>query len=149
MGGPKRTTGLQLKFLRLVPEAKLPCFAHPKDAGMDVFTVEDYTLKPGERHGFKTGIASEIPPGFFIRFAPKSGLSFKDGIDLLAGVIDAEYRGEWIVILVNHGDEPKEFKVGDKVVQAILQKVEKVELIEITELSETQRGDGRFGSTGK
>lgn len=140
---------LTIKFKRLKENAVLPKFANPGDAGMDLYATEDYVLKPGERHGFTLGIASEIPEGFFVKFHPKSGLAVKSGIDVIAGVIDNGYRGEWIVILINQGTELKEFKVGDKLAQAILQKLEKAEVVEVQELDETQRGVGGFGSTGR
>jgi dUTP pyrophosphatase len=138
-----------IRFKKINKEAILPAYALPGDAAMDVYTLEDYDLKPGERHGFLTGIASELPPGYFIRFAPKSGLAVKSGIDLLAGVIDNGYRGEWIVALINHGEEVKSFKKGDKVCQALLQKIEQAEIEEADNLSETERGTGGFGSTGR
>jgi len=140
---------MQIKFNKLDPKAKIPQYAHPGDAGMDIFSIEGYTLQPGERHVFKTGIASELPEGYFVRCAPKSGLAVNDGIDLLAGVVDNGYRGEWLVTLINHSDKPKEFRIGDKLAQGILLKLEIPEMIEVTELSETERGAGRFGSTGR
>lgn len=140
---------LVIRFKKLKDSATLPKFANPGDAGMDLFSTEDFILQPGERHGFGLGIASELPGGYFIRFAPKSGLALKSGIDVLAGVLDNGYRGEWIVILLNIGNEPKEIKSGDKIAQAIVQKMEDTEIIEVQELSETQRGAGGFGSTGR
>ncbi len=137
------------KFKRLKEGAIVPKFANPGDAGMDLFSTEEYVLKPGERYGFGLGITSELPEGYFVRFHPKSGLAVKNGIDVLAGVIDNGYRGEWIVVLVNLGSEPKEFKSGDKIAQAIVQKLEATEIVEVDELSETQRGEGGFGSTGR
>ncbi len=140
---------LTIKFKRLKENAILPKFANPGDAGMDLYATEDYILKPGERHVFPLGVASEIPEVYFIKFPPKSGLAVKFGIDVMAGIIDNGYRGEWAVVLINQGSEPKEFKAGDKISQAILQKLEEAEVEEISELSETERGTGGFGSTGK
>lgn len=138
-----------IKFKKLKPEAILPKYAYSGDTGMDIFSAEEYILNPGEWHSFSTSLASEISPGFFIRFAPKSGLAVKHGIDTLAGVIDSSYRGEWMVVLVNHGKEPKEFKIGDKLAQAVLQRFETTEILEVDQLSDTDRGVGGFGSTGK
>ncbi|MBU2577662.1 dUTP diphosphatase [Patescibacteria group bacterium] len=138
-----------IKFKKLNPEAILPKFALEGDAGMDVFSAEEYVLKPGERYVFSTGISSELPEGYFIKFAPKSGLAVKSGIDVLAGVVDNGYRGEWLVVLINLGDDPKEFKKGDKICQAILRKIEQAQIEEVGSLSETERGTGGFGSTGK
>ena len=140
---------LTIKFKKLKENAVLPTVANPGDAGMDLYSTEDYVLRPGERHGFSTGVASELPEGYFVKFHPKSGLAVKSGIDVMAGVVDNGYRGEWVVILINQGNDPKEFKAGDKIAQAILQKIEASEIVEVNELNETQRGVGGFGSTGK
>jgi len=140
---------LTIKFKKVKENAILPSYANPGDAGMDLFSTEDYTLRPGERHGYGTGIAAELPEDYFVQFAPKSGLAVKNGIDVLAGIIDSGYRGEWIVILINLGQEPKEIKPGDKIAQGILEKLERAEIEEVSELSETQRGTGGFGSTGR
>jgi len=138
-----------IKFKKLNEKAIIPKFANLGDAGMDLFSIEDYVLKPGERYGFKLGIASQLPDGYFIRLAPKSGLALKSGIDVLAGVLDNGYMGEWIVILINLGQEPKEIKTGDKIAQAILQKLEETKITEVNQLSDTQRGEDGFGSTGR
>lgn len=140
---------LTIKFKKLKEEAILPTYAYLGDAGLDVFSAEDYTLQPGEWHGFSTGIASELPEGYFGRLAPKSGLAVKHGIDTFAGVIDNTYRGEWIVILVNHGKEPYALKKGDKIAQVILQRFEPVLTCEVNELSKTTREAKGFGSTGR
>jgi dUTP pyrophosphatase len=144
-----RKEKMLIKFKKLNSEAIIPQYAHEGDAAMDVFSLEDYVLKPKERHSFLTGIASELPEGYFIRFAPKSGLAVKSGIDVLAGVIDNGYRGEWMAILINLGEEAREFKKGDKICQAILQKIEPARIEETDNLSETERGTGGFGSTGR
>lgn len=140
---------IKIKFKILDSKAILPQYANPGDAGMDLFCLEDYVLPPGERYAFKTGIAAEIPTGYFIRFAPKSGLALKSGIDVMAGIVDEGYRGEWVVVLINLGNEPKEFKARDKIAQAILSPYSQAEVVTVEELSETQRGSGGFGSTGK
>lgn len=140
---------LTIKFKKLKKDALLPRYAYLGDAGLDVFSSEDYILKSGEWHGFSTGVASEFPEGYFGRLAPKSGLALKHSIDTLAGVIDNTYRGEWIVVLVNHGREKVEIKKGDKIAQLILQRFEPALSIEVKELSETERNTSGFGSTGK
>lgn len=140
---------MQIKFKKLKENAILPSYANPGDAGMDLFCLEDYILKPGERYAFSIGIAAEIPEGYFIRFAPKSGLALKAGIDVMAGIVDESYRGEWIVIIINLSDQIKEFKFGDKIAQAILTPYQQAETVVVGQLSETQRGSGGFGSTGK
>lgn len=138
---------MNIKFKKLVETAKIPAYAHHDDAGMDVYTIEEYTLKPGEQHLFKTGISSELATGYVILFWDKSGVGAK-GVKSLGGVVDAGYRGEWLVMLRNLSDQAVTFKAGDKIIQALIQKVEHPEIIEIDQLSETARGDGGFGSTG-
>lgn len=138
-----------IKFIKLNKLAKLPVYANPGDAGMDLFCLEDYSLQPGERHAFNLGLAAEIPAGHYIRLSPKSGLALKYGIDVLAGVVDETYRGEWVVILINLGQEIKEFKVGDKIAQAVLTPYNQADFAVVDGLSETQRGGGGFGSSGR
>lgn len=140
---------INLNFKKLKEEAVLPAYAHSDDAGFDLFSLEDYSLKPGERHLFLTGLSSEIPSGYFVVIKPKSGLAAKAGIDVLAGVIDAGYRGEWGVILINFGNEKYEFKKGDKIAQGILLKTENGRIIESDKISESERQNGGFGSTGR
>ncbi len=133
---------------KLYPEAKLPNFAHPGDAGMDLYSVAELTLKPGERVSVPTGIAMALPEGYVALVWDKSGVSHKFGVKVLGGVIDSGYRGEYLVGLVNLGQESFEIKVGQKIAQLLIQKVEHPEVEEVAELDETSRGDGRFGSTG-
>lgn len=137
-----------ISFKRLRPEATLPTYAHEGDAAFDLFSCEDKTLAPREFYKFDIGWASEVPSGFFVRFAPKSGLALRAGIDVLGGVIDAGYRGEWGVILINLGDKPYEVKAGDKIAQGLLLKVEFADIKEVDGLSSSERGDAGFGSTG-
>ena len=139
---------MQLKIKKLHEDAKLPSFAHATDAGMDLFTVESFTLEPGGRISAPTGIALAVPEGYVALIWDKSGVAHKRGIKSLGGVIDAGYRGEIFAGLTNIGTEPQSFEQGDKIAQIIIQKIERPELIEVTELDETARGEGRFGSTG-
>lgn len=140
---------MKLNIQKLDPKAKLPSYAHPGDAGMDLFTTEDYTIQPKERHVFKTGVAMEIPDGYVGLIWDKSGLSAKHGLHHFAGVIDSIYRGEIQIVIYNSSDESYEFKQGDKIAQILIQKVEQVELEEANELSSTSREDKGWGSTGK
>lgn len=139
---------LTIKFKKLKEEAILPNYAHSSDAGFDLFSIENYVLKTGERHIFKIGLASEIPEGYFVMIKPKSGLAVKAGIDVLAGVIDSAYRDEWGVVLINFGKEPYEIKIGDKIAQGNFLKIDQPKLVEASELSSINRGGG-FGSTGR
>ena len=139
-----------LKFKKLNDQAVIPQFANPSDVGFDLFSLEDKTLKTGERYVFNTGLASEIPEGYFVVFKPKSGLAVKAGIDVLAGVIDAGYRGEWGVVLINLGHEDYAFSKGDKIAQGILLSFDLPEIIETKDdLSKADRGEKGFGSSGK
>lgn len=138
-----------LKFKKLVPHAKIPSYAHADDAGFDLFSATQVTVVPGERKVISIGLAAEIPSEWFVSFRDKSGLSLKYGLHVLGGVIDAGYRGEWQVIMVNLGSEDYTFEIGDKVCQGILHHIPHPEIVEVTKLSETPRGEGGFGSTGK
>lgn len=133
---------------RISPSATLPQKNNPADAGIDVYTNESYTLKPGEVHAFSTGITAEFPEGYVALIWDRSGLGVR-GIHRLAGVIDSEYRGEWKIVLVNLSGEPYEVKAGDKIAQCVLQKFEPVEIIEAEKLAESARGVKGFGSSGR
>ena len=127
--------------------AIIPSKGSPHSAGYDLFSTEDYTLMPLERKLFKTGLSLAIPNGMYGRIAPRSGLAFKDGIDVLAGVIDEDYRGELGVVIINLGKNEKQFKIGDKIAQIIFEFYNNVDFQLVNDLSETQRGTGGFGST--
>jgi dUTP pyrophosphatase len=139
---------MNIQVKKLHPEAKVPSFAHPGDAGMDLYSVAELILKAGERISVPTGIAMALPEGYVALVWDKSGVSHKFGVKVLGGVIDSGYRGEYLVGLVNLSQESFEIKVGQKIAQLLIQKVEHPEVEEVTELDETSRGDGRFGSTG-
>lgn len=140
---------MKVKVKKLSSEAKLPCYAHKGDAGLDFFSLEDYELKPGERHLFSTGISLELPEGFVSLVWDKSGLGAVHGIKVLGGVIDAHYRGEYKIGLLNTSDKSFHFNKGDKLAQVLIQPVVSAELEEVDELSSSQRGNKGFGSTGK
>lgn len=139
---------LSFRVKKIAPTAVLPAKANPSDAGIDIFTNESYTLAPGERHMFSTGICVEFPEGYVALLWDRSGLGSK-GVHRLAGVIDSGYRGEWRVVLLNTTQEPYEVKAGDKVVQCILQKFEPAEIEEVHELEDSERGEKGFGSSGR
>lgn len=140
---------MKIKVKKLNPDAKLPFYAHPGDAGMDIFAAEETILEPGKPVRVRTGIAVEIPAGCVGLCWDKSGLATNHSLKTVAGVIDSGYRGEIMVGLINLGEEPYIFHQGDKVTQMLIQKVEQPEIVEADELSETSRGAGGFGSTGK
>jgi dUTP pyrophosphatase len=139
---------ISFKVKKLADNATLPTKDNPSDAGIDIYTNESYTLAPGERHLFTTGIAVEFPEGNVALLWDRSGLGSK-GLHRLAGVIDSGYRGEWKVVLLNTTQEPFEIKAGDKIIQCILQKFTPAQIEEVTDLSDTARGDKGFGSSGR
>ena len=140
---------MELKVKKVHKDAVLPKFAHPGDAGIDLFALEDTVVLPGEVTKVRTGIAMQIPDGYVGLCWDKSGLSMNHGIKTLGGVIDAGYRGEVIVGLINLGKEVYTFEKGHKIAQMLIQKVEHPEIEEVAELLDTSRGEGGFGSTGK
>jgi dUTP pyrophosphatase len=140
---------MKLKVKKVDPEAKLPSYANLHDAGMDLFALEEVKIKPGEIARIRSGIAVEIPEGHVGLCWDKSGLSMKNGIKVLAGVIDAGFRGELVMGVINLGKEEYTFEKGHKVMQMLIQPVQIADIIEAKELSETLRGEGGFGSTGK
>ena len=115
----------------------MPSYAHPGDAGLDLFCLEQCTLQPGERKSFPLGFALEFPEGNVALLKGKSGLAKNHGIQALAGVCDASYRGEYTIILINLGAEPYTFELGHKIGQLLIVPVMQVTLEETTELSDT------------
>lgn len=140
---------LPVKIKKLKPEARLPSYAHPGDVGMDMYSLEDYELRPGERKIFSFGFALEFPEGYAAIVKDKSSLPKNGGIHTMGGVFDAGYRGEYNAQLINLGNETYQIKKGDKLAQLIIYPVAIAELAEVAELSDTSRGAGAFGSTGK
>jgi dUTP pyrophosphatase len=128
----------------------LPHYAHPGDAGLDLFASEACVLPPGASALVKTGIAIELPAGTEAQVRPRSGLALKHRVTVLntPGTIDEGYRGEVGVILINHGAEPFRIEPGMKIAQMIVKPVITVAVEEVGELSGTHRGEGGFGSTG-
>ncbi len=142
---------MKLKIKKLNPEALIPSYQTSLAAGFDLHSIEDYILKPMERKLIKTGLAFEIEKGYEVQIRPRSGLAYKHGITVLnsPGTVDADYRGEIMVLLINLGNEIFEIKKGDRIAQAVVASVIQAEFEEVSELSATKRGKGGFGSTGK
>ena len=141
-----------LLIQQLDPELPLPRFAKPGDAGADLYARIDLILAPGERALMPTGIAIALPPGFAAFIHPRSGLAIRDGLSMVnaPGTIDASYRGEVQVILVNMDTKNSiSIKRGDRVAQLVIQRVENVNIVPVSQLPGTERGAGGFGSTGK
>ncbi len=139
---------MKLKIKRLHPDAKLPKYAHPGDVGLDMCSLVDVTVNPGEHVRLYNGFALEFPEGYGAFVKDKGSIS-KAGLHTMGGVFDAGFRGEYNVHLVNLSDKAYSIAKGDKVAQLVILPVEIAELIEVEELSESARGEGAFGSTGK
>ena len=141
---------MTLRFRKLVPDAVLPSYAHPSDAGMDVRSVEALTIAPGRRALVHTGLVMLLPPGYEAQVRPRSGLALKSGVTVLntPGTIDSGYRGEVGVILANFGEADFSVRPGDKIAQIVIAPVTQPEIVETSEVDETDRGAGGFGSTG-
>lgn len=140
-----------LRVKRLSGRGPLPMRAYTGDAGLDLHAAEDKVIGPGERSPVATGIAVEIPPGQAGLVLPRSGLADRHGIALVnaPGLIDAGYRGEIRVLLLNTDrEEPFTVSVGDRIAQLVLVKVEQPAVVEVDELGESDRGRGGFGSSG-
>lgn len=141
---------MTLGFRRIHPDAVLPAYAHPSDAGMDVRSVADMTVPAHGRALVPTGLVMLLPPMYEAQVRPRSGLALKYGVTVLntPGTIDSGYRGEVGVILFNSGDEDFQVRKGDKVAQIVIAPVTRPEIAETDVVDETDRGAGGFGSTG-
>jgi dUTP pyrophosphatase len=140
---------MEIKIKKLHEEATLPFYAYDDDAGFDLYSLEEVSIRKGERIQIKTGIAMEIPKGYVGLIWDKSGLSHKSGLKTLGGVIDSGYRGEIMVGIINLGYEDYKIEKGNKIAQMIIQSKINANLIEVNELSESERQTGAFGSSGK
>jgi dUTP pyrophosphatase len=142
---------MTLRVRRLHPDALLPTRAYDGDAGLDLYALEPVRLGPGERAAVRTGIAIEIPPGQAGLVLPRSGLAARHGIALVnaPGLIDAGYRGEVQVLLLNTDRaSPFTLDAGDRIAQLVLVRIEAPEVCEVEELAASERGTGGFGSSG-
>ena len=140
-----------LKIKLLYENSKMPEIAHEGDAGIDIFSVEESIIKAGEIKLIKTGISLELPKDMEVQLRPKSGLALNHGITLLnsPGTIDEGYRGEIMVIVINHSKNDFVVKEGMKIAQMVVKPVYKVNLVKIHEVNlETERGKNGFGSSG-
>lgn len=143
---------MKLKVKKVHQDARLPSYAHEGDAGLDIYTIESYTLQPGERKTFRTGISYELEPGYVSLIWDKSGLASKHGIKTMGGVIEYTYRGELMVVLLNTSDVEYTIEKGDKIAQMLIQPIITANVEELKEsdtLSESARGTNAFGSSGK
>ena len=139
---------MKLGVTKLKDGAAIPGYAHEGDAGLDLCASEAATLEPGQQLMVPTGIVIAVPEGHVGLVWDRSGFAAKHGLHCLAGVIDAGYRGEVKVVMINHGKEPFEVEAGMRIAQLLVQPVVRVEVEEKDSLEETKRGEGGFGSTG-
>ncbi len=139
----------KLAFKKLNEQAILPTRGSSLAAGLDLYASEEQTIPARGFASVSTGISTAIPENYYGRIAPRSGLAVKFGIDTLAGVIDADYRGEILILLSNHTDKDFSVNKGDRVAQLIIEAIITPEPEFVDELEKTHRGDGGFGSTGK
>lgn len=144
------TAVVRIAVQRLDRSLPLPAHAHPGDAGLDLCAAEAVTLAPGARALVGTGIALALPPGYAGLVLPRSGLALRCGVTVLnaPGLIDAGYRGEVKVLLINHDAGPVSFARGERIAQLVVQRVEPAELVPADVLPASERGAGGFGSTG-
>lgn len=140
---------MSLKVKKLSADAQLPTRGSDGAAGYDLQSIESCVILPGKRAVVATGLSIELPPGVYGRIAPRSGLAVKHGIQVGAGVVDADYRGEVKVVLFNHDSNPYLIKPGYRIAQLILERCETPDVEEIFDSSDTVRGQGGFGSTGQ
>jgi dUTP pyrophosphatase len=146
---PEPTVRVLVK--RLDPTVPLPRYARAGDAGLDLHAAKTVTLAPGERVLIPTGLAIAIPPGYAGFVLPRSGLALRHGVGKVnaPGLIDAGYRGEVMVLAINHDrSAPVTLERGERIAQLVVQRVEHAELVEVDELPASERGTGGFGSTG-
>lgn len=138
-----------LRFKQLDPRAILPTRGSQHSAGLDFYSIEDLNIAPLSRVRARTGLSVAIPEGFYGRVAPRSGLAANQGLDVLSGVIDADYRGEVICLLYNTGDQAIVLPAGSKICQMIIEQIITPTPAWEENLEETARGAGGFGSTGR
>jgi dUTP pyrophosphatase len=137
-----------LKFKRLDSKATLPTRGSEFSAGLDIYCIDEVNIGPKERYLAKTGLAVAIPEGYYGRLAPRSGLAMKQGLDVLSGVIDTDYRGEIGCLLYNTSAETIHLPAQSKICQLIIEKIELPTAVWADGLTDTSRGSGGFGSTG-
>jgi len=142
---------MTIRFKRLSPQAVQPAYAHAGDAGMDLCACEAVRIEPGRRALVRTGWAVALPPGCEGQVRPRSGLALKHGVTVLnaPGTVDADYRGEVKVMLINHGEHSFALRRGERIAQMVVAQVSRVEFELRETLDATERGEGGHGSTGR
>ncbi len=150
--GPPRRVRIKIKRLKGNENGPLPTYMTEHAAGLDIhaFLDEDVLIAPGQRRLIPTGLTVAIPEGFEIQVRPRSGLAMRDGVTLVntPGTIDADYRGEIGILMINHGEKPVSIRNGQRIAQLVVSMVYKAELEEVDELPASHRQEGGFGHTG-
>lgn len=144
-------SNIPVRIEKVDSHAIIPTYAHSDDACCDLYIVEDYTIRPGQRLLLRTGIAIEIPTGYEVQIRPRSGLSWKHGLTLVnaPGTVDAQYRNEVKLLMINLGKRPVSLRRGDRAAQMCIKPVYTIKFEEVDKLSDSDRGLGGWGSTGK
>ena len=142
---------MKTNIKKLNPDAIIPKYQSKEAAGFDLHSIEDYTIQSNERVLIKTGISLALELGYELQIRPRSGLAYKNGITVLnsPGTVDSDYRGEIMVLLINHSNDEFIIKVGERIAQGVINEIIQADFIEVDNLDETSRGTGGFGSTGK
>ncbi|MGE4295535.1 MAG: dUTP diphosphatase [Campylobacterales bacterium] len=140
-----------IRLKKLHPDAIVPAYQSTEAAGFDLHALEDAELVAGDRALIKTGLAIALPQGYELQVRPRSGLALKHGVTVLnsPGTVDSDYRGELMIILINHGHETFSIKKGERIAQAVLKEVIQADFAVVDELDATERGHKGFGSTGR
>lgn len=142
---------ISIQIKKLSDDAVVPVYQSKEAAGFDFHSIEDKTLAPGDRALVKTGLSIALSFGYELQIRPRSGLAFKHGVTVLnaPGTVDSDYRGEVMVLLINHGNEAYTVAKGERIAQGVIQEVTQANFSVVDELEETDRGASGFGSTGK
>lgn len=142
---------MKIAIKKLHPDAYIPEYQTKEAAGFDLHSIEDHEIAPSKRALVKTGISIALQSGYELQIRPRSGLAFKHGITVLnsPGTVDSDYRGEIMVLLINHGTESFMIKKGERIAQGVVQAVVQASFEVVENLDETARGSNGFGSTGK
>lgn len=142
---------ISIQIKKLSDEAVVPVYQSREAAGFDFHSIEDKRLEPGGRTLIKTGLSMALSFGYELQIRPRSGLAFKHGLTVLnaPGTVDSDYRGEVMVLLINHGSEAYEIVKGERIAQGVIQEVTQAKFTVVDELEDTDRGVSGFGSTGK
>lgn len=141
---------MEVRVVKIHDDAILPHYAHPGDSGMDLYSIENAIIPPGDTRLIRTGLKIAVPDRYEAQVRPKSGLALQHAVTVVntPGTVDSGYRGEICVILMNHGREAYHIQKHAKIAQLVICPVVRAQIVEVEQLDETSRGNGGFGSTG-